>query len=36
MQLNVRIPANAPSGPLPIQVSIGGNVSQSGITVSVQ
>ncbi len=36
MQLNVQIPANAPSGPLSIQVSIGGNMSQSGITVSVQ
>jgi uncharacterized protein (TIGR03437 family) len=36
MQLNVQIPANAPSGPLPIQVSIGGNMSQSGITVWVQ
>ena len=36
MQLNVQIPANVPSGPLLIQVSIGGNMSQSGITVSVQ
>ena len=36
MQLNVRIPANAPSGPLAIQVSVGGNMSQSGITVTVQ
>ena len=36
MQLNVQIPANAPSGALSILVSIGGNVSQSGITVSVQ
>jgi uncharacterized protein (TIGR03437 family) len=36
MQLNVQIPANAPSGPLSIQVSIGGNMSQSGITVTVQ
>jgi uncharacterized protein (TIGR03437 family) len=36
MQLNVRIPANAPSGALSIQVSIGGNMSQNGITVSVQ
>jgi len=35
MQLNVQIPVNAPSGPLSIQVSIGGNMSQSGITVSV-
>jgi len=36
MQLNVRIPANVPSGPLSIQVSIGGNISQRGITVTVQ
>jgi uncharacterized protein (TIGR03437 family) len=36
MQLNVQIPANAPSGPLSIQVSAGGNMSQTGITVSVQ
>jgi uncharacterized protein (TIGR03437 family) len=36
MQLNVKIPANAPSGALPIVVSIGGNPSQNGVTVSVQ
>jgi uncharacterized protein (TIGR03437 family) len=36
MQLNVQIPANAPSGALAIQVSVGGNMSQSGITVTVQ
>jgi uncharacterized protein (TIGR03437 family) len=36
MQLNVQIPPTAPSGALSIQVSIGGNVSQSGVTVSVQ
>ena len=36
MQFNVQIPANAPSGALPIQVSMSGNMSQSGITVSVQ
>jgi uncharacterized protein (TIGR03437 family) len=36
MQLNVQIPADAPSGALAIQVSIGGNMSQNGITVSVQ
>jgi uncharacterized protein (TIGR03437 family) len=36
MQLNVQIPANTPSGPLSIQVSAGGNMSQNGITVSVQ
>jgi uncharacterized protein (TIGR03437 family) len=36
MQLNVQIPTNAPSGALPIQVSLGGNMSQTGITVAVQ
>jgi uncharacterized protein (TIGR03437 family) len=36
MQLNVQIPANAPSGALAIAVSAGGNMSQSGITVTVQ
>jgi uncharacterized protein (TIGR03437 family) len=36
MQLNVQIPSNAPSGDLPITVSIGGNFSQNGVTVSVQ
>jgi uncharacterized protein (TIGR03437 family) len=36
MQLNVQIPANAPSGPLSLQVKIGDNTSQTGITVAVQ
>jgi uncharacterized protein (TIGR03437 family) len=36
MQLNVQIPANAPSGALSIQVSVGGNMSQTGVTVAVQ
>ena len=36
MQLNVQIPANVPSGPLSIQVSVGGKMSQNSITVSVQ
>jgi uncharacterized protein (TIGR03437 family) len=36
MQLNVQIPANAPSGDLPILVSIGGNISQGSVTVSVR
>jgi uncharacterized protein (TIGR03437 family) len=36
MQINVRIPSAAPSGPVPIQVWIGGHVSQIGITVEVQ
>jgi uncharacterized protein (TIGR03437 family) len=36
MQLNVQIPSTAPSGNLSIQVYIGSNVSQSGVTVTVQ
>ena len=36
MQLNVQIPAIAPSGDLQILVSIGGNTSQNGVTVSVR
>jgi uncharacterized protein (TIGR03437 family) len=36
MQLNVQIPASGASGDLPILVSVGGNTSQKGVTVSVQ
>jgi uncharacterized protein (TIGR03437 family) len=36
MQLDVQIPANAPSGNLRLQVSVGGIYSQNGVTVSVQ
>lgn len=36
MQLNVQIPATAASGDQPIVVSIGGNPSQPGVTVSVK
>jgi uncharacterized protein (TIGR03437 family) len=36
MQLNVQIPSNAASGNLSITVSIGGIVSQNGVTVSVK
>jgi uncharacterized protein (TIGR03437 family) len=36
MQINVQIPLNAPSGNLPLQVSVGGNASQNGLTISVQ
>jgi uncharacterized protein (TIGR03437 family) len=36
MQLNVQIPLNAPSGAQSIQVYVGSNISQSGVTVSVQ
>lgn len=36
MQLNIQIPPGVPSGNLPIIVSVGGNSSQTGVTVSVQ
>jgi len=36
MQLNVQIPSSAPSGNLSIAISIGGNTTQNGVTVSVQ
>jgi uncharacterized protein (TIGR03437 family) len=36
MQLNVQIPAIAAAGNVPITVSIGGNMSQNGVTVSVE
>jgi uncharacterized protein (TIGR03437 family) len=36
LQLNVQIPANVPSGSLPLSVSVGGNYSQNGVTISVQ
>ena len=36
MQLNIQVPANAPSGAVPLVVTIGGNSTQSGVTVSVQ
>ena len=36
MQLNVVIPTNIAAGDQPIVVSLGGNPSQSGVTVSVK
>ena len=36
MQLNARIPSNVPSGNLAISVSVGGNTSPDGVTVSVE
>jgi uncharacterized protein (TIGR03437 family) len=35
MQLNVQIPSNVPPGEVPISITVGGNGSQSGVTVSV-
>jgi uncharacterized protein (TIGR03437 family) len=36
MQIDVQIPANASSGSLPLQVSVGRASSQNGVTISVQ
>src|SRR5947209_1425442 len=36
LQVNVQIPANAPTGNVPIWVSIGTDSTQQGVTVSVQ
>jgi len=36
MQINVQIPLTVSSGDLPVDVSVGGKHSQSGVTVSVQ
>jgi uncharacterized protein (TIGR03437 family) len=36
LQVDLIIPPNTPSGAVPIVISIGGNNSQSGVTVSVQ
>ena len=36
MQLNVQIPSNVPSGEVPISVTVGGNGSQSDVTVYVR
>jgi hypothetical protein len=36
-QINVMIPANAPTGPaVPLSLSVGGNTTQSGVTVAIQ
>jgi uncharacterized protein (TIGR03437 family) len=36
LQVNVQIPANTPTGDVPISVSVGTSSSQPGVTVSVQ
>jgi uncharacterized protein (TIGR03437 family) len=36
MQINVQIPASAPSGNLPLKVSVGGATSQNSVTISVE
>jgi uncharacterized protein (TIGR03437 family) len=37
MQVNLQIPANAPSGTsVPIFITVGNSNTQSGITVSIQ
>ena len=35
-QVNFRIPANARSGNLPLQIQIGDKITQAGVTVAVQ
>ena len=35
-QVNVRIPPDAPSGDVPVQIQVGGAISQPGITVAVK
>jgi uncharacterized protein (TIGR03437 family) len=36
MQVNVVIPPNTPSGPASLVISVGGNSSQTGVTVAIQ
>ena len=36
MQVNVRIPADAPSGNLPLVIRVGANATQATVTVAVQ
>jgi uncharacterized protein (TIGR03437 family) len=36
MQMNVQIPADAPSGNLSLQVAVGGTSSPNGVTISVK
>jgi trimeric autotransporter adhesin len=36
MQVNVLIPANAPSGAQPLVISVGGTPTQQGVTVAIQ
>jgi uncharacterized protein (TIGR03437 family) len=35
-QFNVRIPSNAPSGEVPVSITIGGVQTQSGATIPIQ
>ena len=36
VQINVRVPANAPAGSLPVVVRIDGRDSQPGVTIAVR
>jgi uncharacterized protein (TIGR03437 family) len=36
MQLNLDIPPDSPSGNVPVQISVGGASTQTGVTISVQ
>jgi uncharacterized protein (TIGR03437 family) len=35
-QFNVRIPSTAPSGEVPVTISIGGSETQAGATIPIQ
>jgi len=35
-QVNVRIPANVPSGDVPIVLKVGDTASQAGLTISIR
>ena len=36
MQVNLKIPANAPSGALPVFLTVGTATSQTGVTIAVE
>jgi uncharacterized protein (TIGR03437 family) len=36
LQLNVRIPADSPSGSVPLELAVGSITTQSGVTIAVQ
>ena len=37
VQINVKLPDDAPTGPsIPVTINIGGNLSQSGVTMAIQ
>jgi uncharacterized protein (TIGR03437 family) len=36
LQVNVRVPANVPSGTQPVRLRVGGGQSRDGVTIFVQ